>query len=177
VELLIEHAARRVERRYRLNRDFSIGKDYSMPMVRMIDAMKTGVQESAGNEFAIRNLEQDPKTESKMEHKTAQFFLRNLPRVRREHEEQDEMPFKKEGSARPDFVSDNPVAYQRPRFLNQWSVNDFKWLQVVISKTLRDETWTDRFSREIRETLMRGLWTSNPDPLDLRRPEFWKKDG
>lgn len=177
MDLVIERTARWIEKRYKLNRKYSISRDYSAPRaVQMLDSMLPGKFGPMASEFTIRHLEQDPKTEARMDHKTTQFFLRNLPKVSREHEESNEMPFQEEENISPDFVDYRHVAFQRPRFIAQWTTNDFKWLQSIISKTLLDEDWTDRFSREIRDTLMKGLWTSNPDPLDVHRPDFWEKD-
>ncbi len=178
MDLLIERTARRIESRYRLQRkSIQIG-DYRVPvLVRMVQSVKTDAPKLVNADFAIRNLEQEPATDAHMEHKTAQFFLRNLPRVQRSHEEPDMLPLQEDESRseRPDLTPRNLAIYRRPNFIRQWSVNDFRWLQKVLNKTLRQETWTDRFSLEIRETLMKGLWNSNPEPIDIHRPDFWEE--
>ena len=176
MDLMIERSARKVENRYRLRRDFDISRDYSAPKtLQSIESMSLQGAVQIKDQYTIRLLEQDRKTEAKMDHKTAQFFLRNLPKAVMEPHDADEMPFEGCENVRPEPVTFRHVSL-RPRFIRHWSVNDFRWLQDVLRKTLCDENWTDRFSKEIRDTLMKGLWTSNPDPLNVYRHDFPKDE-
>ena len=78
--LLIERTAERIESRYGLSRRFELGNEYCVPrMVEQVQVMAGSVAVEPHKEHVIRHLETDFRTETRMEHKTAQFFLRNLP--------------------------------------------------------------------------------------------------
>ena len=180
MRLLSEQFSDHVISRVTFSRRWYEGPSWSAPRtVEVLEELASEVQEPEPLfDFAVRHLDTPASVETQMEDKTPQFFLRNVPRVERMEEDPDFLPFKEEEEAlRPDFDADPArlIRYERPRFIRYFSVYDFKWVQRVLNKTLREETWTDRFSREIRESLMKGLWLSNPDPIDIKRPDFWEE--
>ena len=180
MKLIVEDFSGYVLSHVELKRKWSIGLKWIEPrLVESIKRISKSIKVAKPLfEFTTRHIDTPPSIESKMEHKTPQFFLRNIPRIQRMEEDPDALPYKDQGMPVLSKIQIRPaklVYYERPKFIEYFSVNDVKWLQRVLSKTLREEVWTDRFSKEIKESLMTGLWLSNPDPIDIYRPPFWKR--
>jgi len=112
-----------------------------------------------------RKLAVDPKLDERLEHKTPQFVLRNIPRVQREVDPWIE--YKVTPDARPDQArlldAVREARYEAPALVERFSVQVVRDALEASDRWLHREDWTRYFCRERKEDARGPLWKQDPD--------------
>ena len=112
-----------------------------------------------------RKLAVDPKLDERLEHKTPQFVLRNIPRVQREVDPWIEYTVTPD--ARPDQArlldAVREARYEAPTLVERFSVQVVREALDASDRWMHREDWTRHFSRELKENARGPLWRHDPN--------------
>lgn len=121
-----------------------------------------------GRTFPRRVMDPPDGMESTLEHKTPQYFLRNVGRA--EHSVDDSPRFEVEEVRDPSaegLVGDlRSRRYEPPAFLDQWNLEEVVRVRRLFRDILFDDDWTRRFGRELKERIRGPLFKYDPDQTD-----------
>lgn len=112
---------------------------------------------------------------SQMEHREAQFFLRNIPRLERFPEE--ELPFDRRsialGSLHDALEAVRGARYEPPVLVEVFNLAHVKAYRRGIRRAFYEDDWTRRFGRELREKLRVPVWRYDADaPPEVREEQY-----
>jgi len=121
-----------------------------------------------GRTFPRRMMEQPAGLDAGLEHKTPQFFLRNVSRT--EHSLEDRPEF--EMVATRDHEDEARVAdllrmrYRPPSMLQKWNIEEVVRVRRMFRRLLFADDWTRHFGRELKERIQGPLFKYDPDAGD-----------
>lgn len=134
-----------------------------LPLYRMARSLLRRGMSRRGREFPVRTIEPPPEVTAGLEHKTPQFFLRNVGRVERSVE--DGLSFEVAEAARVDLGAARAEVrrYRPPELLRRWNIDDVAWLRALVRRVMFEEDWRRRFGRELKERVRGPLFRYDPD--------------
>lgn len=108
----------------------------------------------------------DPKLEEAMEHKTPQFFLRNIPRQERDP---TPAPFDAVAVERKGYEAALDEArsarHEPPELISEWMLERVRSSRATTIRWLWDEDWTRYVGAEIKKDFKGPLWRYDPDAV------------
>ncbi|MBL6974412.1 MAG: hypothetical protein ISR64_01650 [Deltaproteobacteria bacterium] len=121
-----------------------------------------------GRTFPRRVMDPPDGMDAALEHKTPQYFLRNVGRAERTTD--DSPRFEVEETGDPSMrggVGDLPrMDYEPPALLDRWNLEEVVRVRRLFRDILFDDDWTRRFGREIKERIRGPLFKYDPDVQD-----------
>ncbi len=136
-----------------------------LPLYRLARRVLQTARRLRGREFPRRMVEPPPDLGGRMEHKTPQFFLRNILRVERFVEDAPEF----EVTQVRDLEAENVVQqlrslrYEPPALLTEWNMTRVVELRALMRRLFFEDDWTRRFGRELKERVHGPLFRYDPD--------------
>lgn len=136
-----------------------------LPLYRLARRIFKRVRRLRGRDFPRRMVEPPPGLDSRLAHKTPQFFLRNIPRVERFVEDQPKFHVVKVRDVESERVVQRlrELRYEPPDFLTEWNLERVKDLRILLRHLLFEEDWSRRFGREVKERIRGPLFRYDPD--------------
>jgi len=118
-----------------------------------------------GRTFPRRMKEQPVGLSGRMEHKTPQFFLRNLSRT--EVFVDDSPGFEKVETRDPvaEHVVEEMLSmrYKPPALIEQWNIDKVKRVRATFRRLLYEDDWARHFCRELKDEVRGPLYKYDPD--------------
>lgn len=141
-----------------------------LPLYRMARRVWRAANRLRGREFPRRMMEPPADLQGRLEHKTPQFFLRNIPRVERWVD--DEPSFQvvevRDREAERMLADLRSLRYEPPAFLSEWNITLVNELRALLRRLFFEEDWTRRFGRELKERVRGPLFRYDPDAPDIQ---------
>ncbi len=136
-----------------------------LPLYRMAHRVLKAARRLRGREFPRRMVEPPPDLGGRLEHKTPQFFLRNVPRVERFVEDEPEFEVKRVRDIEAERVVQRlrALRYEPPAFLTEWNMARVVELRALMRRLFFEDDWTRRFGRELKERVRGPLFRYDPD--------------
>ncbi len=136
-----------------------------LPLYRMARKVFKAARRLRGREFPRRMVEPPPDLAGRLEHRTPQFFLRNIPRIERTLPDQPEFEVTQVRDLEAEHVVQNlrRLRYERPSFLTEWNLSRVVELRALLRHLFFEEDWTRRFGRELKERVRGPLFRYDPD--------------
>lgn len=136
-----------------------------LPLYRMARWVLKTARRLRGREFPRRMLEPPPDLGGLLEHKTPQFFLRNIPRVERSLEDEPAFEVTRVRDLEAERVVQKlrALRYEPPAFLTEWNLARVVEVRALLRRLFFEEDWTRRFGRELKERVRGPLFRYDPD--------------
>ncbi len=136
-----------------------------LPLYRMARRVWKATRRFRAREFPRRMMEPPPDLGRRLEHKTPQFFLRNIPRVERSVEDKPEFTVVQVRDRQAERVITDlrSLRYEPPAFLTEWNLDKVMELRALLRRLFFEEDWTRRFGRELKERVRGPLFRYDPD--------------
>lgn len=170
--LSVERLGRRLANRYLwavcAERFKGPGTMDDLPLYQMARRQWKRLRKLRAKEFPRRLMEPPPGLEDRMEHKTPQFFLRNIPRVERSAPDEPEfdVSYVRDREAEATLQALRKMRYKPPEFLKEWNIERVVELREMLKVLVEKEDWTRRFGREIKERIRGPLYKYDPDAAE-----------
>jgi len=136
-----------------------------LPLYAMTRRILKTARRLRGREFPRRMVEPPQNLDGLLEHKTPQFFLRNIPRIERFVEDSPEFEVTevRDREAEETLKSLRQMRYRRPEFLTEWNLERVTEFRKLWRRLFFEEDWTRRFGRELKEHVRGPLFRYDPD--------------
>jgi hypothetical protein len=114
----------------------------------------------------------DAKLEEAMEHKTPQFFLRNIPRLDRDPTQApfDAVPVERKGYEAA-LQEARSARHEPPKLISEWMLDRVRAYRATTVRWLWDEDWSRYIGAEIKKDFKGPLWRYDPDEAASTEPD------
>lgn len=136
-----------------------------LPLYRMARKVFKAARRLRGREFPRRMVEPPSDLAGRLEHKTPQFFLRNIPRIERSTPDEPEFDVARIRDIEAERVVKDlrRLRYEPPTFLTEWNMSRVVELRALLRRLFFEEDWTRLFGRELKERVRGPLFRYDPD--------------